>query len=163
MTIKGRPFVSAISTPRFGGILLIHSYLCRTGLDLIASEHLGHFHCRKASRSGTQERHGSYRVVRKCVVAEHTQDTFLWRLAGMVEEEEGFLLESRQKKTPYKHIAQYLQKTELACRLHYHQLAYGTKRKRRNTSASSTSSKHEGNNADTSATIQTHFPGKYRQ
>lgn len=38
---------------------------------------------------------------------------------------------------PYKHIAAHLQKTELACRLHYHQLSFGTKRRRRNSSVSS--------------------------
>lgn len=38
---------------------------------------------------------------------------------------------------PYKHIAAHLQKTELACRLHYHQLSLGTKRRRRNSSISS--------------------------
>ena len=38
---------------------------------------------------------------------------------------------------PYKHIAAHLQKTELACRLHYHQLSFGTKRRRRNSSISS--------------------------
>ena len=41
---------------------------------------------------------------------------------------------------PYKHIAARLQKTELACRLHYHQLSFGTKRRRRTTSVSSTRS-----------------------
>ena len=43
-------------------------------------------------------------------------------------------------KMPYKHIAAHLQKTELACRLHYHQLSFGTKRRRRTLSASSTKS-----------------------
>lgn len=43
-------------------------------------------------------------------------------------------------KMPYKHIAAHLQKTELACRLHYHQLSMGTKRRRRNSSVSSTKS-----------------------
>ena len=38
---------------------------------------------------------------------------------------------------PYKHIAAHLQKTELACRLHYHQLSFGTKRRRRTSSISS--------------------------
>ena len=38
---------------------------------------------------------------------------------------------------PYKHIAAHLQKTELACRLHYHQLSFGTKRRRRGSSVSS--------------------------
>lgn len=43
-------------------------------------------------------------------------------------------------KMPYKHIAAQLKKTELACRLHYHQLSYGGKRRRsRGTSVSSAS------------------------
>lgn len=31
---------------------------------------------------------------------------------------------------PYKHIAAQLKKTELACRLHYHQLSFGSKARR---------------------------------
>ena len=38
---------------------------------------------------------------------------------------------------PYKHIAAKLKKTELACRLHYHQLSFGNKRRRRTTSVTS--------------------------
>lgn len=38
---------------------------------------------------------------------------------------------------PYKHIAAYLNKTDLACRLHHHQLSSGTKRRRRGSSVSS--------------------------
>lgn len=44
---------------------------------------------------------------------------------------------------PYKHIAAHLQKTELACRLHYHQLSFGTQRRRRTLSVSSTRSIHQ--------------------
>lgn len=51
--------------------------------------------------------------------------------------QENYLIETRQHKMPYKHIAAHLQKTELACRLHYHQLSFGTKRRRRGSSASS--------------------------
>lgn len=40
---------------------------------------------------------------------------------------------------PYKHIAAQLKKTELACRLHYHQLSFGSK-SRRNPSISSINS-----------------------
>lgn len=40
-------------------------------------------------------------------------------------------------KMPYKHIAARLKKTELACRLHYHQLSFGNKRHRRAPSPSS--------------------------
>ena len=41
---------------------------------------------------------------------------------------------------PYKHIAAQLNKTELACRLHYHQMSYGGNRRRRSDSVSSTGS-----------------------
>lgn len=40
-------------------------------------------------------------------------------------------------KMPYKHIAAHLKKTELACRLHYHQLSFGNKRHRHNAPSSS--------------------------
>jgi hypothetical protein len=51
---------------------------------------------------------------------------------------------------PYKHIAAHLKKTELACRLHYHQLSHGNHRRRRqststNSSTSSTSSRYSLN------------------
>ncbi len=41
---------------------------------------------------------------------------------------------------PYKHIAAHLKKTELACRLHYHQLSHGSHRRRRTSSVSSVAS-----------------------
>lgn len=41
---------------------------------------------------------------------------------------------------PYKHIATTLKKTELACRLHYHQLSFGSKRRRRTASITSLAS-----------------------
>ena len=43
---------------------------------------------------------------------------------------------------PYKHIATHLKKTELACRLHYHQLSHGSNRRKRTTSVSSSSPHH---------------------
>ena len=52
-------------------------------------------------------------------------------------DQETYLIETRQHKMPYKHIAAHLHKTELACRLHYHQLSFGTKRRRRGSSVSS--------------------------
>ncbi|KAL8737521.1 MAG: hypothetical protein Q9181_001599 [Wetmoreana brouardii] len=55
------------------------------------------------------------------------------------QEEENYLIETRMHKMPYKHIATTLKKTELACRLHYHQLSFGTKRRRRTTSVASVS------------------------
>lgn len=41
---------------------------------------------------------------------------------------------------PYKHIAAHLKKTELACRLHFHQLSHGSHRRKRTSSLSSSSS-----------------------
>ncbi|KAL5598699.1 hypothetical protein BROUX41_003388 [Berkeleyomyces rouxiae] len=56
------------------------------------------------------------------------------------EEEEVYLLQTRLQKMPYKHIAAHLKKTELACRLHYHQLSHGSSRRKRANSESSGSS-----------------------
>ncbi|KAI9749712.1 MAG: hypothetical protein M1835_001497 [Candelina submexicana] len=56
------------------------------------------------------------------------------------EQEEVYLLQTRLQKMPYKHIAAQLKKTELACRLHYHQVAHGSSRRKRNISISSASS-----------------------
>ncbi|KAF1837117.1 hypothetical protein BDW02DRAFT_181074 [Decorospora gaudefroyi] len=56
------------------------------------------------------------------------------------EEEESYLLQTRMQKMPYKHIAAHLKKTELACRLHYHQLSHGSHRRKRNSSISSNAS-----------------------
>ncbi|KAG8533645.1 uncharacterized protein KY384_001386 [Bacidia gigantensis] len=52
------------------------------------------------------------------------------------EAEEAYLIETRERKMPYKHIAAQLKKTELACRLHYHQLSFGNKSRRTAYSAS---------------------------
>lgn len=54
--------------------------------------------------------------------------------------QESYLLQTRLQKMPYKHIAAHLNKTELACRLHYHQLSHGSTRRKRTTSCSSGSS-----------------------
>ncbi|KAF7551900.1 hypothetical protein G7046_g7582 [Stylonectria norvegica] len=56
------------------------------------------------------------------------------------EDEEVYLLQTRLQKMPYKHIAAHLKKTELACRLHYHQLSHGSNRRKRAASCSSGSS-----------------------
>ncbi|KAF2748311.1 hypothetical protein M011DRAFT_493701 [Sporormia fimetaria CBS 119925] len=48
--------------------------------------------------------------------------------------------ETRMQKMPYKHIAAHLKKTELACRLHYHQLSHGSHRRKRTSSVSSSAS-----------------------
>lgn len=53
------------------------------------------------------------------------------------EEEENYLLQTRMQKMPYKHIAAHLKKTELACRLHFHQLSHGSHRRKRTSSVSS--------------------------
>ncbi|RDL36585.1 Uncharacterized protein BP5553_05937 [Venustampulla echinocandica] len=55
------------------------------------------------------------------------------------EEEEVYLLQTRLQKMPYKHIAAHLKKTELACRLHYHQLSHGSNRRKRTNSVASSS------------------------
>ena len=51
--------------------------------------------------------------------------------------QEAYLLQTRMQKMPYKHIAAHLRKTELACRLHYHQLSHGSGRRKRTASCSS--------------------------
>jgi len=56
------------------------------------------------------------------------------------EEEEVYLLQMRLQKVAYKKIAAHLNKTELACRLHYHQLSHGGNRRKRTNSLSSNSS-----------------------
>ncbi|CZT52627.1 uncharacterized protein RSE6_13979 [Rhynchosporium secalis] len=53
------------------------------------------------------------------------------------EDEEVYLLQTRLQKMPYKHIAAHLKKTELACRLHYHQLSHGSNRRKRTNSVTS--------------------------
>ncbi|KAK4215405.1 hypothetical protein QBC37DRAFT_125482 [Rhypophila decipiens] len=69
------------------------------------------------------------------------------------EDEEVYLLQTRLQKMPYKHIAAHLKKTELACRLHYHQLSHGSNRRKRTTSVSSGSS-----TGGHSPTMQTSIP-----
>lgn len=58
----------------------------------------------------------------------------------MQHEQEAYLVRTRMHKMPYKHIAAHLKKTELACRLHYHQMSYGNNGRRRSESISSTAS-----------------------
>ncbi|KAK6448940.1 hypothetical protein FP744_10005190 [Trichoderma asperellum] len=48
------------------------------------------------------------------------------------EQEDAFLMQTRENKMPYKQIAHQLHKTELACRLHFHQLVRNSARGRRN-------------------------------
>jgi len=59
---------------------------------------------------------------------------------------------------PYKHIAAHLKKTELACRLHYHQLSHGSNRRKRTTSVSSGSS-----TSGHSPILQTSIPSPIRE
>ncbi len=54
-----------------------------------------------------------------------------------VQPQEVYLLQTRLQKMPYKHIAAHLKKTELACRLHYHQLSHGSNRRKRTNSVTS--------------------------
>jgi len=65
------------------------------------------------------------------------------------------------RKMPYKHIAAQLRKTELACRLHYHQLSLGGSRRRRGTSVSSAGSTDRG--ASKSPFDRTREPTPQRQ
>ncbi|KAM0281825.1 hypothetical protein ACHAQH_003314 [Verticillium albo-atrum] len=74
------------------------------------------------------------------------------------EDEEVYLLQTRLQKMPYKHIAAHLKKTELACRLHYHQLSHGSnRRKQRATSVSS------GSSANQSPILRTTMPSPSRE
>ncbi|ROT38097.1 hypothetical protein SODALDRAFT_324529 [Sodiomyces alkalinus F11] len=68
------------------------------------------------------------------------------------EDEEAYLLRTRLQKMPYKHIAAHLKKTELACRLHYHQLSHGNNR-RKQRAASVSSGSSAGQSPDTPASL----------
>lgn len=57
---------------------------------------------------------------------------------------------------PYKHIASQLKKTELACRLHYHQLSFGSKGSRRH--AQVTPTPHERSSAPPPAPSRAETP-----
>jgi hypothetical protein len=43
--------------------------------------------------------------------------------------QEEYLIHARSRATPYRQIAIHLHKTELACRLHYHQMTFGAHRR----------------------------------
>lgn len=58
------------------------------------------------------------------------------RVWTLISIQETYLIETREHKMPYKHIAAQLKKTELACRLHYHQLSFGSKSRRTTSTAS---------------------------
>ncbi|EEP76939.1 predicted protein [Uncinocarpus reesii 1704] len=70
-------------------------------------------------------------------VQKHQRSASAGAGRAWTEEEEVYLVRSRMHKMPYKHIALHLRKTELACRLHYHQMLYGSNRRRRSESISS--------------------------
>jgi len=59
----------------------------------------------------------------------------------------------RLERVAYKKIATHLDKTELACRLHYHQLSHGGNRRKRNNSVSSTSSNTPAGSPATSPSV----------
>jgi hypothetical protein len=75
------------------------------------------------------------------------------------EDEELYLLQTRMQKMPYKHIAAHLKKTELACRLHYHQLSHGSNRRKRTTSVSPGGSSTSGQ----SPVLQASIPSPIRE
>jgi hypothetical protein len=62
--------------------------------------------------------------------------------------QEVYLLQTRLQKMPYKHIAAHLKKTELACRLHYHQLSHGSNRRKRTSSVTSSSAGSVGHSPE---------------
>ena len=59
---------------------------------------------------------------------------------------------------PYKHIAAHLKKTELACRLHYHQLSHGSHRRKRTGSTSTASSNSSASSKHTIHQYQLPMP-----
>ncbi|RFU79407.1 hypothetical protein TARUN_2862 [Trichoderma arundinaceum] len=73
------------------------------------------------------------------------------------EDEEAYLVQTRLQKMPYKHIAAHLKKTELACRLHYHQLSHNSGRRKRASSVSSVSDR----SPDMSAAIPSSVHGRH--
>ncbi|QYT03228.1 hypothetical protein H0G86_010198 [Trichoderma simmonsii] len=73
------------------------------------------------TKSGSAQRMGQ--GVTKNRKATHTGGGRAWS-----EAEEHYLVETRLQKVPYKQIAVHLNKTELACRLHYHQITTGRRK-----------------------------------
>jgi hypothetical protein len=58
---------------------------------------------------------------------------------------------------PYKHIAAHLKKTELACRLHYHQLSHGSHRRKRTGSISSSNSHGSSSSGSSGSSPRLHY------
>ncbi|KAL7947022.1 hypothetical protein V8C42DRAFT_299615 [Trichoderma barbatum] len=73
------------------------------------------------TKNGTAQRLGQ--GVTKSRKTTHTGGGRAWS-----EAEEHYLVETRLQKVPYKQIAVHLNKTELACRLHYHQITTGRRK-----------------------------------
>lgn len=71
---------------------------------------------------------------------EEVSQVSVYKWSDLMGWQENYLIETRMHKMPYKHIAATLKKTELACRLHYHQLSFGNRRRRRNSSVASVGS-----------------------
>ncbi|KAM3552726.1 hypothetical protein MY1884_007049 [Beauveria asiatica] len=69
--------------------------------------------------------------------ASDIPSTTATKVPSLTRYQEAYLLRTRLQKMPYKHIAAHLNKTELACRLHYHQLSHGSSRRKRAASSSS--------------------------
>ncbi|TFB05904.1 hypothetical protein CCMA1212_001347 [Trichoderma ghanense] len=76
------------------------------------------------------------------------------------EAEEQYLVRTRHQKVPYKQIAANLKKTELACRLHYHQLTHSSARRRH--SVSTTSSVTAPSRPSEMMTVTMLGPGAHR-
>ncbi|KAM0430963.1 hypothetical protein ACHAPT_005597 [Fusarium lateritium] len=74
------------------------------------------------------------------------------------DEEEAYLIQTRLQKMPYKYIAAHLKKTELACRLHYHQLSHGSNR--RNKRAASVSSSGASNDHSPAVQVSAVSPAR---
>ncbi|CAD6506420.1 BgTH12-07346 [Blumeria graminis f. sp. triticale] len=76
--------------------------------------------------------HGTFDTAN--LVGQSTQKVRKQALTGgsraWSRDEELYLLKTRHQKVPYRQIATHLKKTELACRLHYHQLSHGSRRKK---------------------------------
>lgn len=62
---------------------------------------------------------------------------------------------------PYKHIAAHLKKTELACRLHYHQLSHGSRRRKRGASVSSTNSYTSSGTCSSDSSPRSQYQQRY--
>ena len=90
--------------------------------------------------------------------AQHSNTSSTGGGRAWSDDEEVYLLQTRLQKMPYKHIAAHLKKTELACRLHYHQLSHGSNRRKRTASVSSGSSSATTGQGSHSPPVQAAVP-----